>query len=149
MRSGSPIESLAAALHHALLVGLWPVKYPEVEWTDKPDPATGSRRRETGKTLERRPRQDEVDVIMFQQTWGSTALGFGGIGGQAITSAYTVVVEGLQGDACVYFAGRLAYHIEGPGPKFWEDVAARSMHQVAGAKPRYERQRRDANQGGV
>ena len=34
----------------------------------------------------------EFEVIsVFSQTWGSTALGFGGIGGQAITSAYTTI----------------------------------------------------------
>jgi hypothetical protein len=32
-------------------------------------------------------------AAMFVQTWGSTALGFGGIGGQAITSAYVCVIE--------------------------------------------------------
>lgn len=47
---------------------------------------------------------------MFPQTWGSTALGFGGVGGQAITGAYTVIVECHRtGNRAVYFGGRFAY----------------------------------------
>lgn len=32
------------------------------------------------------------ELHMFPQVWGDTSLGFGGIGGQAITSAYTTIV---------------------------------------------------------
>lgn len=130
----NPIESLAASVHHALLLGLQPIIHPEIEWTDKPDPVTKSRRRETGKTREARPYADHCEVIMFPQTWGSTALGFGGIGGAAMTTAYTVVVIGPMGDACVYFAGRMAYHVQRPNQKFHEDMARHSMRARSGAK---------------
>ena len=60
----------------------------------------------------RRPRDEDVEVFMFLQTWGSTALGYGGIGGSAMTTSYTVVVS-LHGAACVYFGGdRLAYRLD-------------------------------------
>jgi hypothetical protein len=75
---------------------------------------------------------------MFPQMWGSTALGFGGIGGAAMTSAYTVIVFGCnRTDACVYFNGGLAYHIKAPNKQFYDDMAAQSMVQRAGAKLRY------------
>ncbi len=58
----------------------------------------------------RRPDSSECEVeAMFAQTWGSTALGYGGIGGAAMTPAYTVVVAGPDGSAAVYWAGRFAY----------------------------------------
>lgn len=63
---------------------------------------------------------DDLDWWAFPQSWSSTSLGFGGIGGQAITSAQTVVVQGPQFDCCVYFGKRLAYHIPRPSDHFWE-----------------------------
>lgn len=82
--------------------------------------------------------EHECFVHMFLQVWGSTALGFGGIGGQACTNAYTVVVFGPCYDAAVFFGGRLAYHIHQPNRQFHEDVAAHSMSSVGSARKRYE-----------
>lgn len=48
----------------------------------------------------------------FPQTWGSTALGFGGIGGQAMTTAQTYVVI-TYGTVYVYFGSRFAYEMKG------------------------------------
>lgn len=79
----------------------------------------------------RRPyERDLCSVVSFPQAWGSTALGFGGIGGQAMTSALTVVVT-MGNTACVYFGGGLAYTIEKPNRKFHEDLAAQSMNPVS------------------
>lgn len=39
---------------------------------------------------------------MFPQAWGSTSLGFGGIGGQAMTSAYTTVITDNCADGAEY-----------------------------------------------
>ena len=54
---------------------------------------------------------DDFEIHMFKQTWGSTALGFGGIGGQAITEANTyVLIPLVYNQKClVYFGGRFAY----------------------------------------
>ena len=95
-------------------------------------------------------RQDvtaRVSDLLGQMTMEEKAgtLGFGGIGGQAITGAYTVIVEGPQGDACVYFAGQIAYHIERPNQQFREDMANQNMRAVSGATKRYE----TPKQGGV
>lgn len=128
----NPIEQLAAAFHHALLLGLKPNEYKETFWQD-------GKRIDTGKMKESRPRADMVDCVMFQQMWGSTALGFGGLGGAAMTSAYTVVITGPMGDACVYFGGRFAYRVDRVNEQFQNDMSRHSMHEVGGAKAVYER----------
>ncbi len=51
---------------------------------------------------------DDLAVYAWPQTWSSTALGFGGMGGQALTVAPTTVVV-HENTAFVYFAGRPAY----------------------------------------
>ena len=57
------------------------------------------------------PTIDDFELYTFNQTWGSTALGFGGIGGQAITQArtYVFVPVTCEQKCFVYFAGRFAY----------------------------------------
>ena len=83
---------------------------------------------------------DLTVAAMFPQTWGSTALGFGGIGGQAITSAYVCVIESdLVGQFAVYFGGRLAYIIERANGKFTEDVFNQRMVDARLGKVTYER----------
>lgn len=70
----------------------------------------------------------EVEMRMFKQTWGSTALGFGGFGGQAITAAYTVIVEDYsEGWYSVFFGDRLAYLIRNPNDLFFEDIRKENM----------------------
>lgn len=57
---------------------------------------------------------NDFDYYIFEQTWGSTALGFGGIGGQAMTTANTIVCipYDTENEKChVYFAGRYAYGV--------------------------------------
>jgi hypothetical protein len=62
----------------------------------------------------RRPYVHELEVDMFLQGWGSTALGYPGIGGSAMTDAYTVVVSYGHRQFCVYFGagGVLAYKVD-------------------------------------
>lgn len=65
-------------------------------------------------------RHPELEVQVFPQVWGSTALGFGGIGGQAMTSAYTTVVQDFNtGWHSVFFGNRLAYLIFEPNDLFF------------------------------
>jgi hypothetical protein len=71
----------------------------------------------------------------FPQLWGSTALGFGGIGGACMTTAQTVVVmthDGV-GKAAVYFGGRFAYLIANPGQGFSQALDKRRMPKVKDA----------------
>jgi hypothetical protein len=52
-------------------------------------------------------------VQVFEQVWPSTALGFGGIGGHAVTTAETVVIkDSVLGAYAVYFAGQHAYDVD-------------------------------------
>lgn len=65
------------------------------------------------KTSTRRPEVGECEVhAMFAQTWGSTALGYGGIGGAAMTPAYTIVVRGPEGHLAIYWNGNFAYLVD-------------------------------------
>jgi hypothetical protein len=49
---------------------------------------------------------------MFTQTWGSTALGHGGMGGASVTTAYTIVLECYATqEFLVYFGGQVCYKV--------------------------------------
>ena len=78
------------------------------------------------------PTIDDFELYTFEQVWGSTALGFGGIGGQAMTSARTYVFIPITcNQKCfVYFAGRFAYAVD-YSEKFMGDVIAGNMKSVA------------------
>lgn len=58
---------------------------------------------------------NESSIFQWTQMWGSTACGFGGIGGAAMTNADCVVIEFNSrfstyiGIACVYHNGQFAY----------------------------------------
>lgn len=155
MHLGSPLDAIANATSHAAYVALKP------EWVFKRDFSrkfTDAERRELARRAAtesvhevypgefelRRPTPSDVEIYaMFAQSWGSTALGFGGIGGQAITPAYTVVVAGPSQDCAAYFGGRFAYRVV-PGistneqlQRFLEAVAARSLVSVAQAAQAY------------
>ena len=74
----------------------------------------------------------EITMYMFPQGWGDTSLGFGGIGGQAMTTAYTTVVcEEYAGYYGVFFHERLAYIIKNPNDKFFDDLHKMKMSDVA------------------
>lgn len=129
MQLDSPIDTLAAAYHSALLVDLQAVQYRQmtVQMRQQGIPS------DQAPLAERRPRGDECNVVMFMQMWGSTALGFGGMGGAAMTPAYTVIVKGPAGDACVYFMGRFAYRVPTRNAAFMADMAAQRMASVQNA----------------
>lgn len=80
------------------------------------------------------PTLDDFDLYTFEQMWGSTALGFGGIGGSAMTSArtYVFVPVSCNQKCFVYFAGRFAYAVN-YSEKFMEDVRKGNMESVARA----------------
>lgn len=78
------------------------------------------------------PILDDFELYTFEQTWGSTALGFGGVGGQAITSAitYVFIPISINQKCFVYFAGRFAYAVD-YSEKFMKDVLDCDMASVA------------------
>lgn len=133
MQLSNPIESLASALHHAALVALPEFQYETRDW--------GSQDRNARKTVSRRPESCECSVAaMFPESWGSTALGFEGMGGAAVTPAYTVVIEGPGGDLAVYWSGQFAYLVPAASDgrkKFLQDVSSRRTASCRDAVTRY------------
>lgn len=95
-------------------------------------------------------------MYVFPQTWSSTALGFDGCGGQAITEAYTTVVEMTSYKAesskdikgkihvvskdledkvyAVFFDGRIAYMCLNPNSEFFRDFDRMCMKPQRGAE---------------
>ena len=150
MNATNPIETLAGAMAHAAYQAFPEYVYKDRDWA-KHDKWRATLTREEMKTaqapedcfVEKSRKHMMYDLTvhaMFPQTWGSTALGFGGIGGQAITSAYVCIIESnLVGQFAVYFGGRLAYVIERPNEKFMEDASLRRMVDAKDGKTRYER----------
>lgn len=55
--------------------------------------------------------EDMLQVYSWHQTWSSTSCGFGGVAGQAITTAQTVVIMYEGNGAYVYHHGRFAYKL--------------------------------------
>jgi len=138
MNATNPIETLAGAMAHAAYEAFPEYVYKDRDW-QKHDAWRATLSREEMKTavapadcyIEKSRKHSMHDLTvysMFAQTWPSTALGFGGIGGQAITSAYVCVIESnLIGQFAVYFGGRLAYVIKRPTGKFFEDISNQTM----------------------
>lgn len=80
----------------------------------------------------------ELQAEVFCQCWASTALGFGGVGGSAMSNAYTTVFSDILADVhVVFFAGEFAYIVRDPSEQFRKDLAARNMASVRDAKALY------------
>lgn len=53
---------------------------------------------------------NDVDIHIIKQTWGNTSCGWEGIGGAAMSSSYTTVIENYNYKfACIFYGGKLAY----------------------------------------
>lgn len=74
----------------------------------------------------------DVTLYTFPQTWRSTALGFGGYGGQMITRAQTTVimVSTTHEYGAVFFGGKFAYSIKNVNEAFIKDVSQFHMEPV-------------------
>lgn len=82
---------------------------------------------------------DDFDIIDFDQTWASTALGFGGMGGSAMTTERTYVLTSRKYEdyAIVYFGGTYAYCVK-KNEAFERDLEQHLMASVQGATTRYD-----------
>jgi hypothetical protein len=133
MKSYHAVNDLHMVMAHAVYEGFPEYEFETRDWSSKDRTAM----------IKKKTKHTEYNLTvraMFPQVWGSTALGFGGIGGQTITTAYTTVVESdIDASCCVYFGGQFAYRIEQPNEQFREDLFNQNMVQVSGAKKRYER----------
>jgi hypothetical protein len=104
----NPITDLADCVAHAQYVGFSDIEYEKRDWetyrNTKEDVRIAARRRPTTR--------DFGVYGMWPQTWGSTALGHGGMGGAAVTTAYTVVLEcRATEEFLVYFGGQWCYTV--------------------------------------
>lgn len=71
---------------------------------------------------------DRIDFHVSLQMWGSTATGWGGMGGAAMTEQYTVVVENSYlGIAGIYWGGQLAYLVE-MNVKYYDYIKTRGYN---------------------
>ena len=82
------------------------------------------------------------DYVCFTQLWGSTALGFGGCGGDMMTEAITTIVEAVSPEDknpryYVFFGGRFAYAVREPNEQFFRDMENEHMVSVDAASERY------------
>jgi len=116
----NPFSALHAALASAEHRDMPDVEYETRDWSAFNN-LSSEEKKEFSKNVPdflkikkvRRPNHYELEVDMFLQGWGSTALGYGGIGGAAMTDAYTVVVSYGHRQFCVYFGcGVLAYKVD-------------------------------------
>ena len=147
MNATNPIETLAGAMAHAAYEAFPEYVYKDRDW-EKYDEWKSKLTKEQLKTkifdcyIEKTRKHSMYDLTvysMFAQTWPSTALGFGGVGGQAFTSAYVCVIESnLIGQYAVYFGGQLAYVIKHPIGKFFEDVSNQKMVDSRLGRATYE-----------
>jgi len=64
----------------------------------------------------------QAEVHSFQQEWGDTTCGHGGVGGQAITPAQTHVFNVRSGGWYVYQNGRFSYKVERANDQFFDDL---------------------------
>lgn len=146
MRLGTPFEALHEAMAAAAHRDMSEITYEDRDWEawralSKEDQSSAMKNNAIPTvTRIRRPMVDELEVIMFPQSWGSTALGYGGLGGAAMTSAYTIIISYHSTTYCVYFGrGQLAYKLTWADmsplgrDNFFKDVANRSMTDVRGS----------------
>ena len=78
------------------------------------------------------PTVDDFEIWIFEQVWGDTSLGFGGIGGQAMTSAptFAFIPNGVNQNCFVYFGSRFAYAVPF-SEVFYEDLKGHCLVSVA------------------
>lgn len=87
--------------------------------------------------LEKAQSKDIVSFHAFYQTWGSTALGFGGLGCSAMTAALTTVIQTKDHKYYVFFDDRLAYCVEKPNEEFFNDFHKQNMKSCSKAAQAY------------
>jgi hypothetical protein len=111
MQLGTPLDAISDAIGAAAFRDMPDIEYESRDYSQKDKFAAFGDLPIVKR--KRRPMPYELEVDVFAQSWGSTALGYGGMGGSAVTPAYTVIVC-YRSICCVYFGsgGQLAYAID-------------------------------------
>lgn len=131
----SPLRDLHDAMAHAEYAGFSDIEYEARDTKALLASKTAEERAAALNTTihaVRRPTVRDFWVYaMFPQTWGSTALGHGGMGGAAMTTAYTIALECYATqEILVYFGGRMCYKVDRRSPNFelfLEDCAKHAL----------------------
>jgi hypothetical protein len=114
----NPLRDLHEALAHAQYEGFSEIVYDNMDLeairkAKTIDEQIAAREKRIPTT--RRPWQGRDFWVhsMFPQSWGSTALGHGGMGGASMTTAYTIVLEcPSTQEYLVYFGGLFCYKVD-------------------------------------
>ena len=133
MQLGSPVEAISDSVGSAIHVDLSDIVYEGYDYNSVSE-YKQARINNSLKVVTKTRRPQRYDIVveaMFPQIWGSAALGFSGIGGAAMTPAYTVIIS-CKGEYAVYFDGRFAYKLINPNDKFFEDIKSTCMAPVSG-----------------
>lgn len=81
----------------------------------------------------------QTNIYSFQQEWGDTTCGHGGVGGQAITPSQTYVFDVIGGSYYVYQGGRFSYRIDQPSDEFFNDLRDWNLVGERDYEGQYER----------
>ena len=116
MYAENPLRDLHDALAHAQYEGFSSIEYEQRDFEAIRAAKTAEERaaamHATAPAVRRPTVRDFWVYAMFPQTWGSTALGHGGMGGAAVTTAYTIVLECYSTqEFLVYFGGQMCYKV--------------------------------------
>lgn len=117
----NPIADLHDAMAHAEYRGFSDIHYENRDWQAYRD---SNGKSDVRIPATRRPTTRDFGVYaMFAQTWGSTALGHGGMGSASVTTAYTIVLECQHtGEFLVYFGGQYCYTVNRRSPNIAQFV---------------------------
>jgi hypothetical protein len=134
----NPITTLADCIAHAQYEGFSNIDYEQRDYEAVRHAKTAQERTDalnaTTHAVRRPTARDFTVYAMYPQTWGSTALGHGGIGGSSMSTAYTVVLECMDTqEYLVYFGSQLCYTVSRRSDnftKFKEDI----MNQCLASK---------------
>lgn len=83
---------------------------------------------------------EDLGIYQWTQMWSDTSCGFGGIGGQAITTAPTLAIcDTRTGSHVVYHAFRFAYLVKHPSEAFFSDMYRWHLLGKADKRGHYEK----------
>ena len=79
---------------------------------------------------------DEINIFCFPQIWGSSALGYGGVGASAMSKSTTIVICAEYANIYrVYFGSdRLAYELKDPNRVFMDDLFSMNLKEKSQSK---------------
>lgn len=134
----NPITNLADCIAHAQYEGFSDIEYETRDWEEYKKTKNDVR-----ILVNRRPTTRDFEVYaMFPQTWGSTALGHGGMGGASVSTAYTIVLHCYAtSEFLIYFGSEMCYKVNRRSAKldvFIEDCKNQNLADKRSCGKYYE-----------